>query len=153
MKFMPFSDFYLIFLNFIKCNLSLKNCKKWGFIRRTAGLTWCAGARKADWRGTRDPRGCDEAHKATWQGRESPREAQVAHRARTRGRRPRGSTQTPVWGATWQGGWCVKGPQVSGPWWEYWGGNANALPHPNLYTRHFRFFYPCGTMFPRIFLL
>ena len=27
----------------------------------------------------------------------------MVHRARTRGRRPRGSTRTPVWGATWQG--------------------------------------------------
>ena len=41
-----------------------------------------------------------------------PREAQVA---RTRGRRPRGCPS----GATWQRGWQVKGPRVSGPWLEY----------------------------------
>ena len=64
----------------------------------------------------RDPRGCDAARKATWQGRESPREAQVVHRAQTRGRRPHGSTRTLVRGATWQEGWRVKGPRVSGPW-------------------------------------
>ena len=99
----PFSDSYLIFLNFIKCILSLKNRKKWGFIHKTTGLMWRAGAHRAAWRGMRDPRGCDAAHKATWQGRASPREAQVVHRAWTRGRRPRGSTRTPVRGATWQG--------------------------------------------------
>ena len=33
--------------------------------------------------------------------------------------------------ATWQsGGWRVKGPRVSGPWLEYWGGNAIALNRP-----------------------
>ena len=44
-----------------------------------------------------------------------PREAQVADRARTCGRRPRGSTQTPVRGATWQEGWRVKHPRISEP--------------------------------------
>ena len=28
---------------------------------------------------------------------------------------PRGFTWMPAWGATWQEGWQVKGPRVSGP--------------------------------------
>ena len=71
---------------------------------------------------------------------------------------PRESTWVPAWrtggadawqchasprgrmdGATWQcvRGLRVMGPRVSGPRWEYWGGNANALRCPTLYTRHF----------------
>ena len=42
----------------------------------------------------------------------------------------------------------MKGPQVSGPWLDNWGGNANALRRPTLYTRVFPLFSPCGTMFP-----
>ena len=42
----------------------------------------------------------------------------------------------------------MKAPRVSGPWLEYWGGNANALPHSTFYTRRFLSFPPCGTMFP-----
>ena len=107
------------------------------------------------WRGTRDQltwhaglaRGCDTTLRPRRRAARGPREAQVA---RTRGRRPRGSTRTPVWGATWQGGWCVKGPQVNGPWWGYWGGNAKALPRPTFYTHKFRLFLPCGTMFPHV---
>ena len=64
------------------------------------------------------------------------------------------STQMPGRGATWQsGGWYLKGPRVSGPWLGVWGGNANALCRPLLYTQLFRPLSPCGTMFPRIFLL
>ena len=44
-------------------------------------------------------------------------------------------------GATWQVGWQVKGPRVSGPWLGVWGGNANALPRPKSYTRVVLFFY------------
>ena len=62
---------------------------------------------------------------------------------------PHGSTQTPVRGATWRGGWRVKGPWVRGPWLGDWGGNAFALPRPTLYTHLSPFFIPCGTMFPR----
>ena len=62
------------------------------------------------------PRGCDVALRSRGRAAGGPREAQVAHRARTRGKRPRVSTQTPVWGATWQWGWHMKGPRVSGPW-------------------------------------
>ena len=40
------------------------------------------------------------------------------------------ATRMPVRGATWQGGWRVKGPRVSGPWLEYWGGNPIALNSP-----------------------
>ena len=47
-------------------------------------------------------------------------------------------------GATWQGGWKMKGPRVSGPWLDSWGGNANALRCPSLYRRDFPFFLPCG---------
>ena len=43
----------------------------------------------------------------------------------------------------------MKGPRVSGPWLEVWGGNANALPHANSYTHIFFSFIPCGTMSPR----
>ena len=68
--------------------------------------------------------------------------------ARTRGRRPRGSTQTPVRDATWrEGGWPVKGPRVSGPWLEYWGGNAIALNRPAIYMHVSLLFLLCGTMF------
>ena len=52
-------------------------------------------------------------------------------------------------GATWREGWQVKGPRVSGPWLEYWGGNAFALCRPTLYMRVFPLFLLCGTMFPR----
>ena len=69
--------------------------------------------------------------------------------ARTRGMRPRGSTRMPVRGATWQSGdWHLEGPRVSGPWLGLWGGNANALPCPSLYTHNFFVFILCGTMFP-----
>ena len=51
----------------------------------------------------------------------------------------------------WQGGWRVKGPRVSGPWLEYWGGNVIELNHPGIYTHQSLLFLPCGTMFPRIF--
>ena len=45
----------------------------------------------------------------------------------------------------------MKGPQVSGPWLEYWGGNAIALNRPTLYTHGFPFFLTYGTMFPHVF--
>ena len=44
----------------------------------------------------------------------------------------------------------MKGPRVSGPWLEYWGGNTNELFRPRLYTHLFPPFSPCGTMFPLI---
>ena len=47
----------------------------------------------------------------------------------------------------------MKGPRVSEPWLEVWGGNANALPLPSFYTRDFRLFSSCGTMFAWILLL
>ena len=95
-----------------------------------------------------DQHGCDVALRPRGRAAHRPREAQVAE---TRGRRPRGSTRTPVRGATWRGGWRVKGPWVSGPWLEFWGGNAIALNRPTLYTHGFPFFLPCGTMFPHVF--
>ena len=73
----------------------------------------------------------------------------MAHRVQTRGRRQRGSTQTPVWGATWKGGWHMEGPLVSGPWLGVWGGNANALLRLKFYMRDSLAFIPCGTMFPQ----
>ena len=89
---------------------------------------------------------CDAALRPRGRAARGPREAQVA---RTRGMRPRGSTRMPVRGATWlSGGWHLEGPRVSGPWLGVWGGNANALPCPSLYTYNFFVFIPCGTMFP-----
>ena len=52
-----------------------------------------------------------------------------------------------------RGGWRVKGPRVSGPWFEYWGGNAKVLPHSTFYVRFSPLLLPCGTMFPRKSLL
>ena len=66
---------------------------------------------------------------------------------------PHGSTRMLVRGATWRGGWRVKGPQVIGPWLGDWGGNTNALPRPRFYTHDSLPFCPCGTMFPRTLLL
>ena len=45
-----------------------------------------------------------------------------------------------------RGGWRVKGPWVSGPWLEYWGCNAKALPRSTFYTRFSPLFLPCGTV-------
>ena len=89
-------------------------------------------------------RGCDTARKVTWQSRASPCWAYVAW-ARGRGHAsPRGRPG----GTTWQsGGWHLEGPWVCGPWLGVWGGNANALRRPLLYTHLFRFLSPYGTMF------
>ena len=125
----------------------IKNRKKWGLFPQHRGADvahWGAQG----WRGTQDTHGCNAAHKATWQGCTSPREAQVAHRARTCGvghTSPRGR----LGGAMRQGGWQVKGPWVSGPWLEVWGGNANAFSHPTFYTYLLLSFLLCGTMSPR----
>ena len=43
----------------------------------------------------------------------------------------------------------MKGPLDSGPWLEYWGGNANALPRSTLYSRFSPLILSCGTMFPQ----
>ena len=52
-------------------------------------------------------------------------------------------------GVTWQvRGLEGEGSTGSGPWLNNWGGNANALRRPTLYTRVFPLFSPCGTMFP-----
>ena len=86
-------------------------------------LTWHAG----------QPRGCDAALRPRGMAAGGPCGAQVAHRARTHGRGqacPHGSTRTPMWGATWQGGRQMEGPRVSGPWLGDSGGNANVLPRP-----------------------
>ena len=71
---------------------------------------------------------------------------------RTRGRSHASPRGCPG-GDMWQGGWQVKGPRVSGPWLEYWGGNAIALNRPSFYTRDFHSFPQCGTKFPGDFLL
>ena len=92
--------------------------------------------------GTRD--GCDAARKATWQSRASPRDARWREHAVGGHASPRRRPD----GATWQEGWQVKGPLVSGPWLEYWSGNRNALPHSTFYTQCFLSFPPCGTIFP-----
>ena len=50
-------------------------------------------------------------------------------------------------GATWRVGGCrVKGPWVSGPSYDYWCGNANALRPSRFYTHLFPSFLSCGTM-------
>ena len=65
-----------------------------------AELTWRAGP----------PHGCDAALRPRGRVAGGPRGVQVAHRSRTRGKRPRGSTRTPVRGATWQVGLAYGGP-------------------------------------------
>ena len=42
----------------------------------------------------------------------------------------------------------MKGPRVSGPRLDSWGGNGKALHTPRFYTHLFRQFPPCGTMLP-----
>ena len=72
--------------------------------------------------------------------REPMRGAGGAQVARTRGvghTSPRGCPGD----ATWQGGWHLEGPRVSGPWLGVWGGNANVLSRSSFYTYTFRFFY------------
>ena len=114
-------------------NISLFKSQKKGFTYLQV-LTWRAGsADELTW--SAGPlRGYDVALRQRGRAAGGPREAHVAHRARTRGRRPRLSMQTPVWGATWQGGRLMEGPRLSGPWLGDWGGNANALPRPIIYT-------------------
>ena len=89
-------------------------------------LTWRAGP----------PHGCDAALRPRGRAAGGPREAQVAHRVRTRGRRPRVSTQVHADAREGRhvagGGRHMEGPRVSGPWLEVWGGNANALPRPDI---------------------
>ena len=77
-------------------------------------MTWRARqGGELTWR-TGPPHGCDAALRP--RGR-AVGEAPEAHRARPRGRRPRMSTRTSAWGATWQqGGRQVKGPRDNGPW-------------------------------------
>ena len=69
----------------------------------------------------------------------------MAHKAQTRGLGHASPRKRPS-GATWQGGWQVKGPRVSGPCLEVWGSNANAFSRPTFYTNLFPNFLPCGTM-------
>ena len=107
------------------------------FFRRTCG--W-HGTRKLMWLAG-PARGCDAALRPRGRAALGQREAQVAQ---THGRRPRGSTRTPARGTTWQGGWRVKGPRVSGPWLEYWGGNAIALNRPLFMCRFLFLFFRVG---------
>ena len=92
-------------------------------------LTWQLGARRADVAcGTSVP--TRHGTEATWQGRTWPtrgaggadmwQEATRVHADAREGRHV----------AEW--GWHVKGPRVSGPWLEYWGGNTIALNRPVL---------------------
>ena len=80
-------------------------------------------------RPVRPPRGCDAALRPRGRAVGGPCEAQVAHRTRTRGRRPR---ERPCGAPRGKGGRHMEGPWVSGPWLEVWGGNANALPRPDI---------------------
>ena len=77
-----------------------------------------------------------------------PREAQVGPEWRGHVAGGHASPRRRPGGALWQGGWQVKGPGVSGPWLEYWGGKTIALNRPRSYTQDFRPFSPCGTNFP-----
>ena len=81
MKFMPFSDFYLIFINIFFTKITKKGIYYLQVMMWRAGLggelTWCAGP----------PHGCDVALRSRARATTGPREAQVAL---TRGRRPRG---------------------------------------------------------------
>ena len=45
------------------------------------------------------------------------------------------------------GGWHMEGPRVSGPWLDFWGGNALCVNRPLIYRSENLFFLPCGTMF------
>ena len=98
MKFMPFSDFYII-LNWF---FLIKKITKRGIYLQV--VTWRAGL-AASWhvaRGTTARMRRDV--KATWQGRESPtRGAGGPQDADTwqEATRVHGSTRTLVWGATW----------------------------------------------------
>ena len=47
-----------------------------------------------------------------------------------------------------RGGWHVEGPRVSGPWLDFWGGNAICVNRPLIYRSGNFFHLPCGTMFP-----
>ena len=41
----------------------------------------------------------------------------------------------------------MEGPRVSGPWLDFWGGNAICVNRPLIYRSENLFFLPCGTMF------
>ena len=123
----------------------LKKAKRGGFIlHRTRGVDVERGAHVV--RGTRTD--------ATWHTRPCGRAAQ-AHAAprwrevgRMRGRATRVHVDARMAPCGMRGGWHVKSPWVSGPWLDNWGGNANALRRPRLYTHLLLSFSPCGTMFP-----
>ena len=74
-------------------------------------------AREVDM-GAQDQRGCDVALRLRGRAAHGPREGQVARRWHVwRGHVAgghaglHGSTRTPMRGATWRGGWGVKGPR------------------------------------------
>ena len=119
----PFSDFYLIlnwfFIKFILIFL-IKIVKKGGFLFH--------GPRDAD---VASGTHADATRHARPRGRAA--RAHVRHRWRTGRGHVVGGHEGPrgrPGGTTWQRGWQVKGPWVSGPWLEYWGGNAIALNRP-----------------------
>ena len=104
------------------------------YLHKTRGADMARGTREdATWHAR--PRGCaTRTHAQMWRGH-------VAG--------PRESMRTPGWclhGSV--RGWQVMGPWVSGLRLDSWGGNANALFRPILYTYLFHRFPPCGTMFP-----
>ena len=91
LKFVSFSNFYLIFIWFLLSIFFIKIAKKG--ISYLQVMTWRAGpGGELTWR-TGPPRGCNAALRPHGRVVGVPREAQVAHRTRTRGRRPRVSTQ------------------------------------------------------------
>ena len=134
--------FFLDFLEYIYRFYSLIQIAKKGFIfHRTRGGHVTCGADMA--RGT-----CvDATRHARPRGRAA--QAHAAHKWCTGGAvawqgytSPRGRPS----GTTWRDGWQVKGPRVSRHLLDSWGGNANALRRPRLYTCDFPIFLPCGTM-------
>ena len=54
---------------------------------------------------------------------------------------PRGGRGVGIWRAH-----GLVGPRVSGPWLDFWGGNAICVSRPLIYRSEEYFFLPCGTM-------
>ena len=135
--------------------MSISYPKSWKgvFIPQTP-RSWCSTD-------TEVARGADMARRtsadAMWHYGHVARPRMAHARRRWRGHVARGHAGPPghLWGVP-RGEWRgrhLEGAQVSGPWLEVWGGNANALPRLSFYIGYIKLFSLCRTMFPRIFLL
>ena len=112
-EFLKFMSFFRFLFDFLLSIFFIKIAKKG--ISYLQVMTWRSGpGGELTWHAG-PPRRCDVALRPRGRVVGGLREAQVAHRARTRGRRPRVSTWTPVWGATWQWRRQLEGPRVTGP--------------------------------------